>query len=79
MEVGNITPGHRTFLKKGQTHSEDQEWKGGGFRYLQRGWCGDCFKFRKQPKSIGLESNFPIPVRTQGMCLVYFNSLTKHG
>lgn len=43
MEVGSNTPGKSTGLScmKGQTHSEDWEWKGGEFRYLQHRWCGD--------------------------------------
>lgn len=41
--MSSITPGKSTGLscRKGQTHSEDWEWKGGEFRYLQHGWHGD--------------------------------------
>lgn len=42
MEVGSIARGKSTGLscRKGQTHSEDWEWKG-EFRYPQHGWHGD--------------------------------------
>lgn len=69
MEVGSITPGKSTGLScgKGQTHSEDWEWKGGEFRYLQHQWSVGCLNSRSNQNLLDWKAISPIPVRTRGM------------
>lgn len=69
MEVGSITSGKSTGLscRKGQTHSEDWEWKGGEFRYLQHGWHGDFLNSGRNQSLLDWKAISPIPIWTRGM------------